>query len=107
MIETKAKTWFRNDKKHVIEVTASDDSIAIDIYKSKGAAIRHYLRLLNHIIFKRQPKVQTKDDLATVIHGFIDIYYADDEDVADVLKDNILESLELKQKEEVNISYIG
>lgn len=105
MAETKAKIWLANDKKNFVEVTATDNNIVMDVYKTKKLLIKHYCKILKHIVFTKAPKIKDKQELAQAAHGFIDQYYEEKE--ADKMKKQVLEDLELVEKEKRDISYIG
>lgn len=105
MAETKAKIWLTNKKKNIIEVTATDNAIAMDVYSSKKNLLKHYWYIFKHIMFVKKPLMNDKQGVADAVAGFIDEYY--EEHKAHELKNHVLEELELKEKNKHDISYIG
>jgi len=106
MSETRAKIWLGNNKKNIIEVTATDTGIVMDVYAKKKNLIAHYIRMFRYIIFVKKPIVNDKKELAQAVHGFIDQYYEEEEE-ANKVKQQVLEDLELVKKEPKDYSYIG
>ena len=106
MVETKAKIWFKNKKNNVIEVTALDNTIALDVFLNKKKVIKHHFNIIKHIITHKEPNVKDEQELADSINVFIDEYYEDEQQRIN-LKNYVLEELQIKPKEVKNISYIG
>jgi len=105
MAETKAKIWLTNDKKNIVEITANDNGITMDVYASKKNLIKHYTKIIKHILFVKKPKVNGKEELAEAVHGFINEYY--EENDAQQMKKQVLDDLELTSKDTHDTSYIG
>ena len=105
MAETRAKVWFVNTKKNVVEITANDNGIIMDVYTNKKHLLKRYFAIIKHILFVKKPQINSKEELADAIHGFIDEYY--DENEASTMKNQVLEDLELVDKNLRDTSYIG
>ena len=105
MVETKAKVWYKKDK-NIIEVTAIDNVLIMDTFPNKKSLLKRYFQMIKFILFNKTPTVENKEELVQSLNGFIDDYY-NEENEADIVKQQVLVDLDLVEKPHEDISYIG